>query len=81
MSDAEAYRRVQHELPSDAERLRALMTGTRWWTKSVLAARLGLSEHSISARMSDLRKLGHEVEKRYVGERVYLYRIVVEGSS
>lgn len=76
MSDAEAYHRVKHELPSDGERLRVLLTGTRWWTKKVLAARLGMGEHSISARMSDLRERGHVIEKRRVAPRVYLYRIL-----
>lgn len=78
MSDAAAFRLVEHELPSDCEKLRAVMRPGRWYTKERLHDLTGISTHAISARLSDLRKQGVRTEKRLApGEsRVYLYRVL-----
>lgn len=77
MSDAEAFHRVEHELPGDVERLRAVMRPGRWFLKEIAAEKAGISGHSFSARFSDLgTKLGVRTEKRHIGGRVYLYRVV-----
>lgn len=83
MSDAAAFHLVEHELPSDVERLRRAMRPGVWFTKERLHELTGISTHAISARLSDLRKLGVRTEKRRAsGEtRVYLYRVVREEGS
>lgn len=75
MSDAEAYHLVRDELPADAARLLREMQTGRWYTKEVLHAKTGISTHALSARMSDLRKMGVPIEKRHAEGRVYLYRV------
>lgn len=78
MSDAAAYQRIEHELPSDVEKLRRAMRPGRWYTKERLHELTGISTHAISARLSDLRKLGVRTEKRAApgSKRVYLYRTI-----
>lgn len=80
MSDAAAYRLVEHELPSDCAKLLAAMRPGRWYTKERLHELTGISTHALSARLSDLRQRGVKTEKmRAPGEtRVYLYRIPKE---
>ena len=80
MSDASAFRRVEHELPSDCEKLRRAMKPGRWYTKERLRELTGISTHAISARLCDLCKLGVKTEKKRAPEssRVYLYRVVKE---
>lgn len=79
MSDAAAYRLVEHELASDCDKLRAVMRPGRWYTKERLHELTGISTHAISARLSDLRlKHGVQTEKKREpgSSRSYLYRIL-----
>lgn len=79
VSDAQAFRVVEPELPADCARLLKVLTGKRWWTKKRLAQHPGLGgmgEHSIGARMADLRRAGYVIEKMHAGGRVWLYRVL-----
>lgn len=56
-----------------------LMRDGAWWTIPALAARVGCSQTSASARIRDLRKPkfgGHTIERQYVTRGVWRYRMV-----
>jgi hypothetical protein len=76
VGDREAYLQHIRENPEQLERVhRAYSTG-RWWTEHALAQAVQGSPHAMSARRSDLKKLGCVFEKKYAGNGVYLYRLV-----
>lgn len=82
MSDAEAYHDARLRIPDQTRRVLAAMTPRvghswpgRWWTKTALAQTVCGSPHAMSARLSDLRRLGYVVEKRHEGDGLYLYRL------
>lgn len=77
MGDREAFLRHIRMDPDQVNRVHAALSGGRWWTKAALAEAVGGSTHSMSARMSDLRKLGAVLERKYAGSGVYLYRMTV----
>lgn len=65
-------------LSSQLERVQVLMTDGRWRTLASIAAAVGGSEPAVSARLRDLRKPrfgGLLVERRYVGEGLWEYRV------
>lgn len=80
--DGETY-----EPDRDGERLRGLLGRVfavvkdgRWWTLRRLAVEANGSEASVSARLRDLRKPkfgGYEVQRRYVVDGLWEYRLVV----
>src|ERR1051325_3186301 len=63
-------------IESQGERVKECMLKGRWWTKSALAEAVGGSPHAMSARLSDLRQAGYEIEKKFMGDGLYLYRMV-----
>lgn len=73
--------------PRDLSRLNAqmrdvydLMQDGEWRALADIAARTGHPEASVSARLRDLRKDkfgGFTVERRYLGEGLYQYRVLV----
>lgn len=46
-----------------------------WWTLRDLSDEVGAPEASISARLRDMRKLGFEIERRYVAKGLHEYRL------
>jgi hypothetical protein len=53
-----------------------------WRTLSSLALVTGDPEASVSARLRDLRKAGHTVERRYVERGLHEYRLLInQGKS
>lgn len=46
-----------------------------WWSLQSLAHATRGSEASVSARLRDLRKRGHVIEKRYAHRGLWLYRM------
>lgn len=59
---------------------RAMKDGC-WRTLARIHAMTGAPEASISARLRDLRKSkfgGHTVERRFIGHRLYEYRVVAK---
>jgi hypothetical protein len=56
-----------------------LMCDGHWRTLRMISERTGHPEASISARLRDFRKKrfgGHEVERRYISDGLYEYRVV-----
>jgi hypothetical protein len=49
-----------------------------WRTLSSLALVTGDPEASVSARLRDLRKAGHTVERRYVERGLHEYRLLIK---
>jgi len=65
-------------LRSQLQRVRDLMIDGQWRTLAQLAQHVGGSEAGVSARLRDLRKGrngGYTVERRYVGEGLFEYRL------
>lgn len=61
-------------------RVFAVMCDGQWRTIERIAQRVSGSEAGISARLRDLRKKrygGHTVERKYVGNGVWMYRVLV----
>lgn len=59
----------------------AVMADGQWHTLQELGEGLRYPEASVSARIRDLRKArygGHTVERRYLGNGLWHYRLVVE---
>ena len=81
MSDRVAYYAHLQRIQDQTDRVLEAMRSGRWWTKQALAQAVRGSPHAMSARMSDLRKLGHRIEKRYEGGGLYLYRLVPVGHA
>jgi len=75
MPDREAWLRHVRENPDQTGRVLEAMRSGRWWTKDVLAQAVGGNAHAMAARMSDLRKAGYFIEKKHVGDGLYLYRL------
>ena len=67
-------------LRSQLQRVRDLMIDGQWRTLAQIAAAVGGSEAGVSARLRDLRKSrfgGYSVEKRYISEGLFEYRLAV----
>lgn len=67
-------------LVGQLERVFAVMSDGAWHTLAELTARCGGTEAAISARVRDFRKAkfgGHEVERQYVAQGLYKYRLVL----
>lgn len=59
-------------------RVHGVMKDGQWHTLSEISCATGDPEASVSAQLRHLRKPrfgGHEIEKRYLGEGLYQYRI------
>lgn len=53
-----------------------------WWTLSDLAAAAApATESAVSARLRDLRKLGHTVEREHLGRGLWRYRLVISEAA
>ena len=79
--DGETFDAARDEarLTSQLDRVRDLMADGRWWTLKQVAANLGASEASVSARLRDLRKPrfgAFRVERRYVERGLWQYRVL-----
>ena len=77
IEDPDAPRRIPRQQDTV---LRAMSDGT-WWTLADLqdvARRSGApaSLPGLSARVRDLRKLGHTVERECIGSGVFRYRLI-----
>lgn len=62
----------------------ALMKDGEWHTLRVLAAHVGASEASVSARLRDLRKEkfgAHTVERDYIGYGLWQYRLILKEAA
>lgn len=53
-----------------------LKTG-RWYTKPEIHYHTGVTEHAVSARLSDLKRLGFPSEKRKADNGLYRYRLLL----
>ena len=65
--------------PVQLNKVREVMSDGLWHPLSVISARTGYSESSVSARLRDLRKPqygGHTVERRSAGKGLFEYRMV-----
>lgn len=77
MSDRLAHYEYLNRLGgSQLEKVKLLMQTGRWWTVSALAEAAKGSPHAMSARISELRREGLRIVKKYVGDGIYLYRMV-----
>ena len=72
-----------YDAPRDNARLsnqlravRYVMLDGKWHTLAEIAQRVGGSEAGISARLRDLRKLGHKIAKEYVEFGLWRYRLI-----
>jgi len=66
------------------ERIFNFINDGKWTTLREIAAATGAPEASISAHLRDLRKAkygSHIVDKRYVGNGVYQYRFIFNGTT
>lgn len=68
----------------DEERLKGqllkvynLMRDGRWRTVQKIAELIGEPENSIQAQLRNLRKVGYQVPRRYIGNRLSEYRLVL----
>ena len=73
--DTYDHERDGQRLATLQARVTAAMSDGQWWTLRGLAAYTRGSEASVSARLRDLRKRGHVIEKRYVHRGLWLYRM------
>lgn len=62
-------------LTIQGQRVAQVMEAGNWLTLSEIARRTGDPEASISARIRDLRKIGREVERKYVERGLWKYRL------
>ena len=65
-------------LTGQLERVFDIMWNGQWWSLRGIAAATGDPEASISAQLRHLRKDrfgGHHIEKRYVGNGLFEYRM------
>lgn len=78
--DGETYEPARDEtrLNVQLRAVRDLMADGKWRTLERIATATGHPEASVSARLRDLRKPrfgGHTVERRYVGDGLWEYRL------
>ena len=73
--DTYDHERDGQRLATLQARVGVVMAGGCWWTLRDLAYATRGSEASVSARLRDLRKLGHTIEKRYVRQGIWQYRM------
>ena len=60
------------------------MSCGHWYKLHEIATQTNDPEASVSARLRDLRKAkfgGHEIERRYVGDGLWEYRMIVEADN
>jgi hypothetical protein len=79
--DGKTYRpeRDKDRLAHQLGMVKHLMLDGRWRTLGQVEAQTGAPQASVSARLRDLRKPkfgGYTVERRYVGEGVWEYRVL-----
>ncbi len=58
----------------------ALMSDGVWRTLDMISQATGAPTHSVSARLRDMRKArfgGHRVEREYLGDGLYRYRVTL----
>jgi hypothetical protein len=82
--DTYEHERDGERLSGQYQRVFNLMKGGFWWTLSDLEEATGYSSASISARIRDMRKPrfgGHNVERRYVANGEWEYRLLVAEES
>jgi hypothetical protein len=82
--DTYEHERDGERLSGQYQRVFNLMKGGFWWTLSDLEETTGYSSASISARIRDMRKDrfgGHNVERRYVANGEWEYRLLVAEES
>jgi len=53
-----------------------LMREGEWRTLAELSEAIGASDASVSARLRQLRAMGHTVDRRRIAEGVFAYRVV-----
>lgn len=71
--------RDRKRLCEQGRKVYELMKDGRWRDKRDIAAQTGATEHSISARFSDMKALGMGyTERKYLKNGIYLYRLIVE---
>lgn len=75
--DPDAPRRLTGQLL----RVWECVSAGAWWTLPELARSAQGSEASVSARLRDLRKMGHVVEREHLGGGVWRYRLVIEEAA
>jgi hypothetical protein len=81
--DGETYdhERDSQRLGGQLEDVFNLVKDGKWRTLKEISQQSGHPESSISARLRDLRKVrfgSHVVEKEYINNGLYKYRVVVE---
>lgn len=68
----------QHKLVFDC------MQDGDWRTLQAISEETGAPEPSVSARLRDFRKVrfgGHTVERIYLGDGLFAYRLIIKGTS
>lgn len=67
--------RDRARLAAQAQRVYVVMLAGDWLTLRQIAAATGDPEASVSARLRDCRRAGHTVERRYVANGLWCYRV------
>lgn len=78
VGDPKAFRDNRGRITSQVRRVLICMSSGAWWSKSELAQAVEGSPHAMSARLSELRRLGCRVEKKFMGDGLYLYRLALK---
>ena len=73
--DTYHHERDGQRLATLQARVTEAMSDGDWWSLQNLARETNGSEASVSARIRDLRKRGHTVERKYVTRGLWLYRL------
>lgn len=84
--DGATYDRERDKVRLNAQQRRIfdVMSCGYWYKLHEIAAQTNDPEASVSARLRDLRKAkfgGHEIERRYVGDGLWEYRMIVEADD
>ena len=76
--DGETFdaKRDGKRLNAQAAAVYAYMRHGEWRTLADIAANTGHPEASVSARLRDLRKVGYTVERRYIANGLWHYRVL-----
>jgi biotin operon repressor len=67
--------RDRERLKAQYTRVRVVMLDHEWHTLPELSSATGDPEASVSARIRELRKRGHTIDKQYVARGLWEYRM------
>jgi|TARA_R110000822_G_scaffold135823_1_gene273324 hypothetical protein len=70
------HERDDARLETQAQKVWRFLSDGRVWTLGGLSSATGAPEASVSARIRDFRKKGHEIEVRFVRDGLHTYRYI-----